>query len=120
MSIGVWSLAEQVLVPGGQQRILLWGAVLMAVVVVGGGAILVLRRHFRDTSGEAGDNPGFSLSDLREMRDRGEITSEEYEQTRARVIAKVKSSFKKNETREGASGGASDESGTGAAGEAEG
>jgi hypothetical protein len=40
---------------------------------------------------------GFSLSDLRAMRDRGEITPEEYEQTRARVIAKVKGRARQDE-----------------------
>ena len=34
-----------------------------------------------------------SLSELRAMRDRGEITPEEYERTRTHVIAKVKASF---------------------------
>jgi hypothetical protein len=48
-----------------------------------------------DTSGSA--NTGFSLSDLREMVERGEMTKEEYERTRERIISKVRSAA--NETK---------------------
>ena len=76
-----------------EQRVkALWAlALLMVIVVIGGVALMVFRRHL--TQADAADksaNVGFSLAELRAMRDRGEITAEEYELTRARVVAKVK------------------------------
>jgi Short C-terminal domain len=69
-------------------------AILIIIVVVGGIFIMMLRRKLTAQNVDEGDQ-GFSLSDLRKMRDRGEITPEEYEATRARVITSVKASFDK-------------------------
>ena len=57
---------------------------------------MILKRRMMSES-DSGHVPGFSLAELREMRDRGEITPEEYEQTRKRIIEKVKA--KVNEPR---------------------
>jgi hypothetical protein len=73
-----------------EQQVLFWGVVLMGVVIAGTLVILAIRRVLKRQDAPAAADAGFSLSELRAMRDRGEITSEEYEQTRARVIAKVK------------------------------
>jgi len=70
--------------------VLIWGAILIGVVFVGSVFIMLLRRRLKDAASSAGADAGFSLSELRAMRDREEITPEEYEQTRAKVIAKVK------------------------------
>lgn len=80
----------QDLTPSQQQGLLLWGIILMAVVVAGSFVIMMIRRMLRNQDATPSVDAGFSLSELRAMRDRGEITPEEYEQTRARVIAKVK------------------------------
>jgi hypothetical protein len=84
-----------------RSSLLVWLGVLLGVVVVGFGAILLLRRYLRDPSTSGTGNVGFSLSELRLMRDRGEITSEEYERTRAMVIAKVKAASARAEERKG-------------------
>ncbi len=73
-----------------ESEVFTWGVILILLIVVGGAVIMMIRRRLRDAAANAGADAGFSLSDLRAMRDRGEITSDEYEQTRARVIAKVK------------------------------
>jgi Short C-terminal domain len=73
-----------------ESEVLKWGGILILLILIGGGIVMMIRRRLRDEAPGSGTNPGFSLSDLRAMRDRGEITPEEYEQTRARVIAKVK------------------------------
>jgi hypothetical protein len=75
--------------PVAREGLLIWGGVIMAAAVVGCVAIMILKRRLM-SPGEGEQVPGFSLSELREMRDRGEMTPEEYERTRARVIAKVK------------------------------
>ena len=72
-----------------QSTTIFWCSVILAVSVVGFLGIMVFKRFWRSNEAPS-ENAGFSLSDLRAMRDRGEITPEEYEQTRANVIAKVK------------------------------
>jgi hypothetical protein len=77
--------------PEHRNSVLLALGILLVVVIIGGIAILIFRRHV--TGQSPTDRPsdgGFLLSDLRKMRDNGEITPEEYERTRARVVAKLK------------------------------
>jgi len=70
--------------------VLMWGGILIGVVLAGSVCIMFLRRRLRVSETPAGGDAGFSLSDLRAMRDRCEITPAEYEQMRAHVIAQVK------------------------------
>jgi hypothetical protein len=100
------------LTPEDRNKVLIALAILMALVVVGGVGILLFRRRLNAEEGaDASANVGFSLSDLREMRDRGEITAEEYDATRAKVIVKVKASLvakpprQKGQTRGDTAGG---------------
>ena len=72
-----------------QHETIFWGGIIMVVAVVGFTAIMLFKRYLKSHAQED-SVPGFSLSELRAMRDRGEITPDEYEQTRARVIEKVK------------------------------
>lgn len=77
---------------GNQQQALFWLAILLAVVILGGAAILLIRNKF--LSKDEDEQPaGFTLSDLRELRDSGEMSNEEYEAARAKMIAKVKQSL---------------------------
>lgn len=78
--------------PQDRGKLLVALFILLALVFVGGFGILLLRRKLYSSRDEPPE-VGFSLSDLRKMRDRGEITPEEYEITRNKVIAKVKSSM---------------------------
>jgi len=100
MRMNAFAILAQLDTPGGGpldwEKILFWGFVMMGVAIAGFGAIMIFRRKFM-AAADADHVPGFSLAELREMRDRGEMTPEEYEQTRARVIAKVKA--KMNEPR---------------------
>lgn len=72
-----------------QQSAIFWLAVILVVVIVGFFLIMLMRRWLKEPL-VASQDTGFSLSELRAMRDRGEITPEEYELTRSRVIAKTK------------------------------
>src|ERR1051325_6705451 len=72
-----------------QSQTLLWCGVIMGAAILGFGSIMIFKKFWRQKE-NPGMDVGFSLSDLRAMRDRGEITPEEYEQTRANVIARVK------------------------------
>ena len=62
--------------------------ILLAVAIYF--VLMFVRRRYVGEGENDKQDPGFSLAGLREMRDRGEITPEEYEAMRAKVIAKVK------------------------------
>jgi hypothetical protein len=69
--------------------VLVWVGLLIVAVMVLGAAILVLRRNVLSRGGPADQSPGF-MEDLRRMRDRGEITPEEFEAARRAMIARIK------------------------------
>ena len=60
---------------------------IAAFAAVGGVAIIIVRRALRAPPPTPG---GFSFGDLRELRDAGEITPEEFEAARASIIAHAK------------------------------
>jgi hypothetical protein len=99
-----WILAD--LTPQNRNNLLTALAILMLLVVVGGFAILMVRRRLNAEDDPASsESVGFSLSDLRAMRDRGEITAQEYEITKARVIDKVKANMAAREKKQKPTGG---------------
>ena len=85
------------LTSGQQYTVIFWCVVITLVTLAGFGIIAYIKRHMYARAQQGKYDTGFSLSDLRAMRDRGEITPEEYEQTRARVIAKVKGRARQEE-----------------------
>ena len=59
---------------------IMWLGILLGVVIVGFVALLYLRNKLKTYEDpNASSDTGFSLSDLRAMRDRGEMTPEEFE-----------------------------------------
>lgn len=64
--------------------LLMWGGIIGAVAVAGGIVIMAIRAHLlaKDTAGPA---PGFTLEELRKLRDRGELTAAEYEVAKNRM-----------------------------------
>src|SRR4051794_17045851 len=90
------TLAEQ-LTSSQQHSVIFWCVVIILATLGGFGIIAYVKRYISARSKEGRYDTGFSLSDLRAMRDRGEITPEEYEQTRSRVIAKVKGRVRQDE-----------------------
>lgn len=71
--------------PSGQVKVLVWSGVLIAVVVVASLIAAAVRHRFLGRSGDQGHGHGF-LESLRGMRDRGEITEEEFQRTRMRLV----------------------------------
>ncbi len=64
-----------------------WLGLLVLLVLIGGAvAILIRRRMAIDES----PTIGFTLGDLRTMRDRGEISEEEFEQARDKMVRAVR------------------------------
>lgn len=74
---------------------LLWLGALIALVAVLGVAILAARRRLLAPA-RLSEGPASALSDLRSMRDRGEITPEEFDRARAKIVARMKASLSKD------------------------
>jgi hypothetical protein len=70
------------------RAVLVWGTVLLVVALVVGLGIRALRRRVFPEK-EPPPEQLWTLEDLREMRDRGELSEEEFETLRARVIARM-------------------------------
>jgi hypothetical protein len=68
--------------------VLLWVGVLIAMIMGATIAILIMRKRLlaEDTQADSGS----FMDELREARNRGEITPEEFDATRARLIEKMK------------------------------
>lgn len=62
-----------------------WMLVLIVLVIAAGLVLLALRRRLLDEADEVGGS-GLDLKTLRAMRDRGELTEEEFERARERVL----------------------------------
>ena len=64
-------------------------AAIAAVCVIG----FVLHRRLRAQNDRSAQSSAFSLKDLRRMRDEGQLTAEEYERARTRVISQTQRSL---------------------------
>ncbi len=70
--------------------IVFWSLVLMAGVAILGFGVWYLRRWlFSPIGGEGGDE--WSLQHLRELRSAGELSEEEFQSLRAKMIAQIRS-----------------------------
>jgi hypothetical protein len=65
--------------------VMVWVGVLFLVALAGGFAVLLLRRWLLDAD-SADHGAGWDLRALRHMRDRGEISEEEFQLARSRII----------------------------------
>jgi hypothetical protein len=68
--------------------ILPWLGLLVVIILLGGGLALYLRRRFA-TVREDG-TAGFTLADLRRMRDSGEISEVEFTAAKSRMLESMK------------------------------
>ena len=70
-------------------EVLPWLLLLLGVIIVGGVIIFLARRYVHSSS--AGQAGGFTLHDLRELHDAGELSDEEFERAKAQMIGRLKS-----------------------------
>ncbi|MBM4113867.1 MAG: SHOCT domain-containing protein [Phycisphaerae bacterium] len=75
-------------------QVLPYAAVILALTLIGGIIMMISRRKI-DSSG-GGAPVGFTLSDLKELRDRGELSDEEFERARQDVIARARKAFRRD------------------------
>ncbi len=74
-----------------REQVIIIIGILIALALIGGTAILILRRRLFQKETDDGV-AGSLFEQLRGMRDRGEISPEEFEQTRQAMIRRVKDS----------------------------
>ena len=81
-------LAQSANAPVAFNEMLPWLGLLVLITLVGVGVVYLIRRElFRGDDSES-HSMGV-MSDLRSMRDRGEITDDEFDRTRAVMIARA-------------------------------
>jgi uncharacterized membrane protein len=73
---------------GAIPSILVWSIGLIFLVLLLFGAVAWLRRHFSPT--RQSSPVGFSLSDLRSLRQKGAISDEEFERAKAKLLQELK------------------------------
>jgi hypothetical protein len=71
--------------------VFVWLSILLGLAIVALVVSLILRQWYRSSSDSSGAG-GFTLQDLREMRDDGRLTEEEFEAARTALIGTVKGS----------------------------
>lgn len=76
IQLGNLSSSEET-IQGESTAAIMWLVILLLMVLLGGIAALAIRRHFRG-SGDIAITSTFDLGTLRKMRDRGELTDEEF------------------------------------------
>ncbi len=64
-----------------------WLALLAGLCLIGFVVMVWIRRSIHDESSSSA--PGFTLQDLRDMRASGELSDEEFERARARMLARL-------------------------------
>jgi hypothetical protein len=66
-------------------EIVLWGGLVLVAVMLVGIVLLWLRRKYRN-GGDTGPSTAFSIASLEQMRQRGEISDEEFKALRLRAL----------------------------------
>lgn len=67
-----------------------WSVLLLAVAVIVLVAIAMLVRRFMLSSDEPDHTPGFTLAEMRRLRDAGELSDEEYERVRSALVGQTR------------------------------
>jgi uncharacterized membrane protein len=74
---------------GSMLRVIAWSLVLICLLMVGFFAISKLRHWMRDDDMPA-PGIGFTLSDLRQLHKQGQMTDEEFERAKSKIVGGAK------------------------------
>ncbi len=85
----MFTLGQQLQPKGDILPVVLWLGILIVITVVAGLVVLALRKRILGRPTEGSDE-GSLMDALRGMRDRGEMTSEEFEATRRAMIGRLR------------------------------
>ncbi|MEM9251738.1 MAG: hypothetical protein AAGB29_05260 [Planctomycetota bacterium] len=69
-------------------RVIFWVVALVGLAIAGAVVLVVVRKVLMSES-VAPPSVGFGLRDLEAMRDRGELTDEEYQRARGKMVARL-------------------------------
>lgn len=69
-------------------QILIWSGVLMGLVIVLAIVMVIARRR---SGSQPAQSAPFTLGELRKLRDQGQLTDEEYQRTRDRLVGMARS-----------------------------
>jgi hypothetical protein len=72
-----------------------WSMVIMAMLGVGLVIVVVVRRRAQAYQNDAGPGLPFTLHDLRQLHDDGQLTDEEFERARSRIVSMSKAQLNK-------------------------
>lgn len=75
------------LAQSGSGSVLGWSLLLVILLMVMFFGMAMLRKWIKKDDGEEASKAGFTLGDLRRMRDEGQMTEEEFERARTQMIA---------------------------------
>lgn len=87
--VTVWICAQTAKQSASREQVLILCGALIGVCLAGGVAILLLRRRLLSRENSAAASATL-MEQLRGMRDRGELSSEEFEKTRQAMIRKAR------------------------------
>jgi uncharacterized membrane protein len=84
-------------------RLAMWISVLLIIAVAGFALASLVRKRMNDAMKETGvGSPAdFTLSDLRKMRAAGQITEEEFERAKGRIVAMTQAKLIKEAEKKG-------------------
>lgn len=110
---GTWAQSRVPAYPGGGAnpmaenagQILLWCALLLGTALVLGVAFYILRKRLasmdEESSATAVNPLGFTLADLRQMHAEGQLSDEEFDFAKRKMVAKAKAGLDPETTAEG-------------------
>ena len=73
------------LAASGTGGVFLWSFILILLIVISAAAVMRLRRWLKEDDVPTG-GIGFTLSDLRQLHQQGQMTDEEFERARAKMV----------------------------------
>jgi len=85
--------ARRGLTPEKQSEILFWSIVIVAVSVVLGIVGYLVYRQVKKANEPDGETAGFSLSEVRRLYEKGEVSHEEFVQVKERILAAARKSM---------------------------
>lgn len=88
----MFTLAQQAPPKGDILPVVLWLGILIVITVAGGLIVLAIRKRILSKSSDAADEASL-MDSLRALRDRGEMSNEEFEATRRAMIDRVRSNL---------------------------
>jgi len=74
----------------GTDAIIVWSLILICLIIAGMAVTLQVKKKVTETGGQSDGGTGFTLSDLRKMVKDGNLTPEEFEKARAKIVEAAK------------------------------